>query len=338
MNRAVQATRLKETDFRQFSLPDDDFASEVIRGLSGRPKRLPSKYFYDAEGSALFEKICDQPEYYLTRTELEIMRDQAASMAAALGPELRLIEFGSGAGLKTRLLLEALRNPVCYVPVEISQSALDDSVAQLREDFPQVQMQPVCADFTQALCLPRPAREPRRTVIYFPGSTIGNFSTPEADALLREMRLTMGPYGAALIGLDLKKDIGIMEAAYNDAAGVTAEFTLNLLARINRELEGDFDLDRFEHQARYNTGAGRIETRIISRFDQTVRVAGQGVTFLKGEAMLVEYSTKYSLDDVEGMAARANLHATRRWFDRSRRFCVQLLERTPLSWSAHAGA
>ncbi|MEO7148859.1 MAG: L-histidine N(alpha)-methyltransferase [Rhodanobacteraceae bacterium] len=320
MKRALQTAPLR--DHRPGR---DEILDDVLAGLRRAPKRLPSKYFYDARGSQLFERICEQPEYTLMRDELAIMRARADEIAAVVGPDALVVEYGSGSGLKTRLLLEHLRTPVAYVPVEISRSALTASVQALRRDFPGIEMLPVCADFTRSVALPRPARRARRTLVYFPGSTIGNFETREAAQLLRQMRAEMGRDGAALIGVDLQKDPATLEAAYNDAAGVTAEFTLNMLVRFNRELGTDFDLATFRHRARWNPLAGRIETHIVSKVEQTVRVDGETFRFDAGETMLVEYSGKYSLEAFARLAEHAGLRVARVWTDEARRFSVQLL-------------
>lgn len=306
--------------------PDDTFARDVARGLARKPKRLPSKYFYDAEGSRLFERICEQPEYYLTRVELALMQTQVADIAAQLGTGVRLVEYGSGAGTKTRLLLSHLHSPAGYVPVEISAPALHASVAAMAAELPHLPLRPVCADFTRPHRLPDLPVISRRTVIYFPGSTLGNFAPDEAVALLRQMRDEMGAAGAALIGIDLEKDRAVLEAAYNDAAGVTAAFTLNLLTRINRELDGNFDLAGFAHRAHYNALASRIETAIISRRAQVVCVAGQRYGFAEDEAMAVEISSKYRLDNFDRLAARAGLLVSRYWTDAERNFAIVLLE------------
>ena len=306
---------------------DETFAADVLRGLAQSPRRIASKYFYDQRGSALFEEICEQPEYYLTRTELAILEDNVDEIAAAIGPRALLVEYGSGAGIKTRLLLDAMQDPVGYVPVEISTSALNASVENLAEAFPDIDMLPVAADFTQPVELPSPEQDVRRTVVYFPGSTIGNFEQREAIGLLRTMRIEMGRGGAAIVGIDLKKDVALLEAAYNDAAGVTREFTLNLLVRINRELDADFDLGRFRHRARYDVEAGRIETHIVSTVDQTVHVGADAFHFAAGEAMQVEYSCKYALDEFAAMAARAGLRVVRSWTDARAWFAIQMLER-----------
>jgi dimethylhistidine N-methyltransferase len=312
---------------RQLEANRDAFAADVHKGLSAHPKRISSKYFYDARGSDLFEQICDLPEYYLTRTELSILTRHVDEIAAAIGPSPLLVEYGSGSGIKTRLLLAALESVVGYVPIEISQSALDASVAALAQQFPQVDMLPLCADFTTTLALPAARRRHRCVALFFPGSTLGNFETREAIGLLRTMRSEIGPDGAAVIGIDLKKDRATIEAAYNDSAGVTRDFTLNLLTRMNRELAADFDLAQFRHRAVYNSMAGRIETHIVSRVEQQVRVDGHRVAFAAEEPMLVEYSYKYSQDDFERMAARAGLRVDRTWTDSEQLFSIQLLRR-----------
>ncbi|MEO8802696.1 MAG: L-histidine N(alpha)-methyltransferase [Rudaea sp.] len=320
MNHSAHANRLRDLRPSRHDLLDD-----VLAGLQRMPKRLSPKYFYDAIGSKLFERICEQPEYYLTRTELGIMRTHIDAIVAAIGPNAMLVEYGSGSGLKTQMLLRHMQTPVAYVPVEISPSALQASVASLSQEFPDIQMLPVCADFTEPVGLPRPARQPRRTVVYFPGSTIGNFEPNEALGLLRQMRMEMGRDGAALIGVDLHKDVATLEAAYNDAAGVTAEFTLNMLARFNRELDADFDLSAFRHRARYNTLAGRIQTHIVSLCDQDVHIGGKTIHFDDGEAMLVEYSCKFLLREIARLAERAGLAVAHVWCDDARQFSVQLL-------------
>ena len=305
----------------------DDFAADVRNGLRQRPKRIPSKYFYDARGSALFERICGLPEYYLTRAELSILDEHARDISAAIGRAPLLVEYGSGSGRKTRLLLDALDAPVGYMPIEISRSALDASVEALSRRFPGVEMLPVCADFTQPVRLPATRRRHGRVVMFFPGSTLVNFETRDAVRLLHTMRSEMGADGAAIVGIDLKKDRATMEAAYNDSAGVTRDFTLNLLARMNSELGADFDLAQYRHRAVYNELAGRIETHIVSRVAQEVRVDGGRVAFGADEPMLVEYSYKYAQDEFERMAARAGLRVAHSWSDPAHRFSIELLQR-----------
>jgi dimethylhistidine N-methyltransferase len=327
MKSRPQTVRAHRLDDRQ---PGDGLLADALSGLAKSPKRLPSKYFYDARGSELFERICEQPEYYPTRTELAIMRDRVGAIAAALGPELRLVEYGSGSGLKTRLLLRSLESPAAYVPVEISRNALAESAARLEREFPRIEMLPVCADFTQPVKLPRAARAPRQTVVYFPGSTLGNFAPDDALRLLRQMRNEAGQGGGllgggVLIGIDLVKDAAPLEAAYNDAAGVTAEFTLNLLVRMNHELDADFDLAGFRHRARWHPLAERIETHIVSLRGQDVHIDGRTFHFAEGEAMLVEYSCKYTLEGFARFAARAGLRVAEVWTDPDRQFSVQWL-------------
>ena len=303
----------------------DALLRDVLDGLSQPQKKLLPKYFYDDRGARLFERICEQPEYYLTRTELEILRRHGSDIARAVGPRAQMVEYGSGSGIKTQLLLAALEEPVAYTPVEISGSALSASVHVLAERFPQIEMLPLCADFMAPLTLPSARRAAASTLVFFPGSTLGNFETADAVRLLRLMREEMGASGAALVGIDLQKDPARIEAAYNDAAGVTAAFTLNLLTRLNRELDADFDLAQFRHRARYNISAGRIETHIVSCRDQRVQVGGMNVDFAAGEAMLVEYSNKYSMAGFAAMAAEAGLRVTESWTDPESLFALQLL-------------
>lgn len=307
--------------------PLNDLLAIARHGLGLKPKRLPSWLFYDERGSALFEQICEQPEYYLTRCEVALMEQHAASIADSLGSEVRLVEYGSGSGLKTRVLLHRMHQPVSYVPVEISPAPLGESMQRLAREFPQLPLQPLCADFSKPLRLPIPPRAPRRTVLYFPGSTIGNFEARDAVTLLRKMRNEMGDAGGILIGVDLKKDVAQMEAAYNDRAGVTAEFTLNMLARLNREIGSDFDLGAFHHHARYNPMAGRIETHIVSAREQQVKIGNSKVGFRADEVIQVEYSCKYSLEDFAALADRAGLAVMRTWMDSQQMFSVQYLVR-----------
>jgi len=300
--------------------------ADVLAGLSARPRMLPSKYFYDARGSALFEAITRQPEYYLTRTELELLQRVLPRVAAHVGAQARVVEYGSGSGRKTRLLLRALGDVVAYTPVEISRTVLLDSVRALAADFPAIEMLPVCADFTAAPALPPPHRPARRTLLFFPGSTLGNFTDEAATAILRGMRQSMGDNGLALVGIDLDKDPAIIEAAYNDAAGVTAAFTLNLLARLNREIGSDFDLSGFAHHARYVAARRRIETFLVSRHAQVVQVAGQAFAFGRDETMRVEYSHKYDDTGFARLAAAAGLRVAEAWEAPERMFGLRLLQ------------
>ena len=310
--------------------PVNDLLEIAQRGLCAKLKRLPSWLFYDERGSDLFDEICEQPEYYLTRCEIALMDAHAASIADTLGSEVRLVEYGSGNARKTRMLLEHLHAPVAYVPVEISPEPLRQSVERLAKEFPRLPLQPLCADFSKPLRLPIPPRAPRRTVVYFPGSTIGNFESREAAILLRKMRNEMGDAGGILIGVDLKKDSAVIEAAYNDRAGVTAEFTLNMLTRLNREIGSNFELSAFAHRAHYNPMAGRIETHIVSRCEQQVKVGRVNVAFRADETIQVEYSCKYSLEDFAALAARAGLAVQQVWTDPQQMFSVQYLVRAAM--------
>lgn len=322
------------SSMQPFGLSDDDRrppTSELLevaqRGLSIKPKRLPSWLFYDERGSALFDEICEQPEYYLTRCEIALMDEHAQSIADTLGSDVRLVEYGSGNARKTGMLLQHLHAPVAYVPVELSAEMLRRSVERLAAAFPRLPLQPLCTDFSKSLRLPISPRAPRRTVVYFPGSTIGNFEHREAAVLLRKMRNEMGDAGGILIGVDLQKDSAVIEAAYNDRAGITARFTLNMLDRLNREIGSNFELSAFAHRAHYNPMAGRIETHIVSRRAQHVNVGRMNVAFRADEAIQVEYSCKYSLEDFAALAARAGLAVRRVWTDPEQMFSVQYLVR-----------
>ena len=309
----------------------DSFAADVLQGLSAKSKRLASKYLYDARGSLLFEQICATPEYYLTRVELAIMQARAADIARALGPDVRLVEFGTGAGVKTRVLLSALVNPAAYVPVDISGSALTASCDELHRHFPALAIQPLAQDFTLPLCLPQAPPKTRRTALYLAGSTLGNFPEPESVFLLRQMRCAAGPDGRILLGLDLKKDPRVLHAAYNDAAGVTAAFTLNLLHRLNRELDANFTVAQFQHHARYSPSKGWIETDIVSRCAQRVHVAGRDFDFAAHEAIRVEVSCKYDAADIQRLAAAAGLRLQLIWTDAEKCFAVVLMAPLPPS-------
>ena len=307
----------------------DDIAGDVLRGLASTPKQLPSKYFYDRRGSELFEAITRQPEYYPTRVELALLADRGPAIADAVGPCAHVVEYGSGSGRKTRLLLDALEDPVAYTPIEISRSALTASAERLDREFGDVEVLPVLADFTRAIELPRPSRPAASALVFFPGSTLGNFGRDESVRLLAAMRATMGANGAALIGFDLEKDPGIIEAAYNDAAGVTAEFTLNLLHRLNRDVGSNFDPDAFAHRARYVADEGRVVTTLESLRDQVVTVDGRAFAFAAGEHMHVEQSQKYTDPRIQDLAREAGLRVAEAWNDPRNWFGLRLLRPTP---------
>lgn len=304
----------------------DDLRGDVIAGLSSDPKTLPSKYFYDARGSQLFEEITRQPEYDLTTTEITLMQRAMREIRAAVGGDAHVVEFGSGSGRKTQLLLSGLASPVAYTPVEISREMLLDATQRLAYAFPDVQMLPVCADFTRPVPVPPALVPAARTLVFFPGSTLGNFDEAQSVDLLAAMRETMGEGGCALVGIDLVKDVADMEAAYNDAAGVTAAFTLNLLARLNRELGADFDRRRFAHRAVWSAERSRIETSLVSRCMQVVRVAGHAFVLQADEPIHVEISHKYTDGYFDALAARAGLRVAHRWNAPADRFGLRLLE------------
>jgi L-histidine Nalpha-methyltransferase len=308
-----------------FEPTTEELLSRVLAGLSRDQKVLPTAYLYDDTGSALFERITELPEYYPTRTELSIMAEHVDDMADAIGREAMLIEYGSGSGLKTRQLLSAMRDPIAWVPVDISRDHLLASAATVDAAFPHLEVLPVCADFTRRFDTPRPTRTPHSCTVYFPGSTIGNFLPAAAIRLLAKMRREAG---SVLIGIDLKKDVAVLEAAYNDAQGITAEFNLNLLRRINRELDGDFDLTAFRHHAPWVETRGAIEMRLISTHDQTVRVGDRRFVFREGEWIHTEDSHKYELGQFASMAEAAGLAVERVWVD-ARSFFAVLYLRMP---------
>ncbi|WP_457895108.1 L-histidine N(alpha)-methyltransferase [Stenotrophomonas hibiscicola] len=299
--------------------------TDVVAGLSRTPRQLPSKYFYDARGSRLFEQITQTCEYYPTRTELALLVRVLPDIARSVGPHVHVVELGSGSGRKTALLLAALQDPVAYTPIEISRAALLSSIDHLAPALPDVEMLPVCADFTRAVAVPAPEREPARRLLFFPGSTLGNFVEEDAVALLRAMRQTMGRDGLALVGIDLHKDPALVEAAYNDVQGITAAFTLNLLARLNREIGSDFDLDGFRHRARYSIARLRIETDLVSQRAQDVRLDGRTFHFQADEPIRVEYSHKYTDDSFEALLLPAGLQVVRRWDAESPAYGLRLL-------------
>jgi dimethylhistidine N-methyltransferase len=295
--------------------PEPDFFSDVLAGLSRPQKSLPPKYFYDAKGSRLFERICRLPEYYVTRAELALTRRHLASIARFAGRGCELLEYGSGESLKTRLLIRALR-PAAYLPVDISAAALEGAAERLSREFPWLRIVPVHGDFSRPVDLP--AARGRR-VVYFPGSTIGNLTPDEAHGFLAMSR---GQASRMLVGVDLKKDANILHAAYNDSRHVTAAFNLNLLARINRELGADFDLQRFAHYAFYNAALGRIEMHLVSLQRQTVRLGRHRFDFDVGESIHTENSYKYSIYQFRRLAAEAGFSGEKAWTDGKRLFAL----------------
>ena len=297
-----------------------DFYREVMEGLTRSPRAIPPKFFYDETGSRLFDAICDTPEYYPTRTEMAILEQHVDEIANLVGPNCLLVEPGAGSTQKVRILLEAVR-PEAYMPMDISKDYLREAAQELAADFPWLEVHAACADFTQPLDLPyTPPGVPR--VAFFPGSSIGNFEPQRAVAFLANIARMVGPGGGLLIGVDLKKDPSILYAAYNDTQGITAAFNLNLLNRINNELDGDFDPQRFEHRAFYNETEGRIEMHLVSREEQTVRVDNARFAFNEGEGIHTENSYKYGIEEFQAMARQAGFEPVATWTDAERLFSV----------------
>ena len=303
----------------------ESFLAEVLIGLSKPQKELPSKYFYDERGSQLFERICELKEYYITGIEASIMQAHIREMVELIGPHVLVIEHGCGNCEKVRFLMDHLHDPVAFIPIDISQEQLVQVAKELDSIFPQLQVLPVCADYTSNFELPIPKRESKRTVVYFPGSTIGNFDPMPARHFLEHVANLCGSDGALLTGVDLKKDPAVLHDAYNDSEGVTAAFNLNLLERINRELGCDFQLDAFEHYAFYNPRESRVEMHLISQKNQAVQVDGETISFTRGESIWTESSYKYDLDEFEQIAAVAGFRVERVWVDEREWFSVQYL-------------
>jgi dimethylhistidine N-methyltransferase len=303
----------------------DAFLAELLRGLSQRPKSIAAKFFYDETGSQLFDEICSLDEYYPTRTEMRILEEKAAEICALIGPQCRLVEFGSGSSAKTRILLDHLDAPAAYVPVDIALEQLLQSSARLARVYPKLCVTPVCADFTTAFTLPGISCPVRRTVAFFPGSTIGNLEPAEAENFFRKISLLCGAEGGFLIGVDLKKDRLTLERAYNDARGVTARFNLNLLTRINRSFGAGIRQDKFQHHAFYNEEFGRIEMHLVSLVEQTIKLDGTTVSFEKGEHIVTEHSYKYSLDEFAKLAGRSGWAVKGLWTDAANLFSVHYL-------------
>lgn len=302
-----------------------DVRAEVLAGLSAPRKRVPPKFFYDRRGSQLFDAITELPEYYPTRTEIRILERHGEEMAGLLGRSGVLVELGSGSSLKIRVLLAALR-PAVYVPVDISREHLLESARRLAEAFPGLTVHATCADYSVPFDLPAAVPSRPRTA-FFPGSSVGNFHPREAVRLLSRIAALLGPGGRLLIGVDLLKDPMVLHAAYNDAQGITADFNRNLLARINRELDGDFDLAAFRHAAFFNAARGRIEMHLVAAVAQTVRVAGQAFGFRAGESIHTECSYKYSVGGFQALARGAGFVAERVWTDPQGLFSVHCLRR-----------
>ena len=303
---------------------DDPLRTEVLAGLARPQKTLPPKLFYDAVGAALFERISELDEYYLTRAELSILRARAGEIAERIGSGAALVEYGSGAGVKVRLLLDAMHAPAAYVPIDISREQLVRVVAELSAGYPHVPVLPVCADYTAPLTVPDLPRRARR-IAFFPGSTIGNFHHTEAAAFLRRVRRVLGRDGALLLGVDRRKRASVLRAAYDDREGVTAAFNLNALARLNREFDADFDLALFRHRALWLDSASRVEMHLESLAPQVVHVAGSEFTLAKGETIWTESSYKYDRARLDRLVAGGGFRVEQLWTDEEERFWVAFL-------------
>ena len=322
MQETQTRTRIR---FRDEGPEIGDFKTEVIENLSREQKSLPCKFFYDKQGSTLFDRICELDEYYPTRTEIALLDRHGEEFAELSGPSCHLIEFGSGSSVKVRLLLDRLDEPAAYTAIDISRDHLIDAASALAEEFPEIEVEAVWADYTQPLRLERENGNAGRRLGFFPGSTIGNFAPDEAHAFLERSAETIGPGGSMLIGVDLKKDEDTLVAAYNDREGVTAAFNENLLARINRELEGDFDLSAFSHDAVYNRQHGRIEMHLVSGRDQTARVGDRSFDFRAGETIHTENSYKYSIEQFQGLCRGARYEPVKAWTDPDGMFSLHFL-------------
>lgn len=304
--------------------PDSEFARDMASALEGEPRRISPKYFYDARGSALFDRICELPEYYPTRTETGILRRHAAEIAGCIGPRAEIVEFGAGSCEKVRLLLDAMDRPARYLPIDISADHLGAAASALEKDYPALQVLPVAADYTQRLLLPAAPAGGGLRVGFFPGSTIGNF-TPEEALRFLQVAAQVLRGGALLLGADLVKDPAQLHAAYNDAQGVTAEFNLNLLARANREIGTDFDLAQFAHHAFYNAPLKRIEMHLVSRRAQKVTLNGRAYAFGEGDTLHTENSCKFTVEGLRSLATRAGFQPGPVWTDPERWFSMHWL-------------
>ena len=316
--------------------PIDRFYDDVLAGLSELPRRLPPKYFYDDAGAELFDRITRLEAYYLTRTELSILRRCVPEIAAAIGPGARIVELGSGSGLKTLLLLRHLQAPASYLPVDISRNQLRQLALSLATEFPALEIQAVCADFSRDWSLPVTSRRAARTVAFFPGSSIGNFEPGDAVSFLARLRRLCGPGGGVLVGTDMHKERATLERAYDDPEGVTAAFNLNLLRRINRECGADFDLGAFRHRAFYDETRQRIEMRLVSRQRTLVTLPRRGngsspvmFEFRPGDYIITEYSHKYTPASFRALAESSGWLPERVWTDERRWFSVWLLRAQP---------
>lgn len=324
----MDSNEARRTQINDSKPEQEYFHTEVLNGLRKAQKELPSKYFYDERGSYLYERICTLDEYYLPRIETAIMETHIKEIIEMLGPKACLIEYGCGNCTKTRILLDHLPDLATFVPIDIAGEQLSRVSEELALSYPGLEISPVCADYTSNFELPAPKKPSDRTIVYFPGSTIGNFEPILARNFLEHIASVCGRDGALLIGVDLKKDTNTLHHAYNDREGVTAAFNLNLLERINRELDGDFQLDNFQHHAFYNHRESRIEMHLVSLKDQIVHLGDLSIPFNKDESIWTESSYKYNLDDFKQLAADAGFQVEKVWTDKRQWFSVQYLVKT----------
>lgn len=297
------------------NVTDDNGARDLLEGLRAHPPTFSPKWFYDAEGSALFDRITELDEYYLTRTELAIIERSVDEMAAAIGPDAMLVEYGSGSSSKTRSLLRALTSPAAYVPLDISETHLLAAAARLQDVFPSLEILPVVADYEQPIDLPTPSRAPARRALFFSGSTIGNFRPEAALAFLKRARAMVGEGGALLIAVDLAKEAGVLKAAYDDREGVTAAFNINALKNLNATFGAGFDVEGWEHRAFYAAEEGRVEMHLVCTRAQEVRVAGESVRFEAGDFIHTENSYKWAPAAFDALLADAGFTVERDWTD-----------------------
>jgi len=301
------------------------FLADVLAGLAEPPYSLPSKYLYDRRGSELFDRICELDAYYPTRTELGILGENAEAIAEAVGPGARVVELGSGSSNKTRALLDHLIRPAGYIPVDISREHLELAAQRIADHYPHLDIQPVAADYTRSFALPETRTPAESTLVYFPGSTLGNFDVPEARAFLARQAALAGPGGGLVIGVDLVKEREVLLRAYDDPEGVTAAFNLNLLQRLQRELGAELDPEAFRHRAVFNEALSCVEMHLESRRQQTIRVGGRGIPFIEGQSIRTERSYKYTLEGFRELAEAAGFNLESTWTDARQWFSVHLL-------------
>jgi dimethylhistidine N-methyltransferase len=329
--RAPRDAQLPRPDATRSAVGSAADRAEIVAALRSSPRRLPTRFFYDPRGAELFEAITTTRAYYPTRVETAILRERATELASYIGPRARLIEFGSGSGAKTQILLDAVEKPATYIPIDVSCEQLAQFAAGLRQQYPTLHVLPVCADYLKPLSLPAPQPSDGRVVVFFPGSTIGNFEPAEALGFLRRCAELCQDNGLTIVGIDLKKDRTTLEHAYNDPEGITAAFNLNILTHINRVFGSDFDLNAFRHYAYYNEAASRIEMQLISLLSQTVRIPlGDGdfvdIPLAPGEPIVTEHSYKFEIAEFERLVRCAGFQPVRMWTDAKQRFAVCLLK------------